>query len=323
MIQAFTEKIRHQGQVRLLQLAGWMMTHGFEKRAFRLLNRLKAGRVRLAGVDLLRARYRLQKNAPGEAVEMLKEELRWHPGSVEAQELLQNILKEEAPGSSGLLPDGPGEFPKIFRVVREYTMLSPQRLAKLYQLSEQVLAKEIPGNFVECGVAAGGSSALLAAILHREISSRRKLFSFDTFEGMPPPGPEDVHCGMEAQKTGWGTGTCAAPLDSLRSAAAALGCWERIVPVQGLFSETLPRERANIGPIALLHMDGDWYSSTKDILENLYDQLSPGAYVQVDDYGHWDGCKKAINEFFRRKKISPKLERIDAVGVGFWKEPGA
>ena len=323
MIQAFTEKIRHRGQVWLLQLAGWMMTHGFEKRAFRLLNRLKAGRVRLAGVDLPRARYRLQKEAPGEAVEMLKEELRWHPGNVEAQELLQTILKKEVPAPSEPMPDGHGEFAKIFRVAREYTMLGPLRLLKLYQQAERVMAQGIPGNFVECGVAAGGSSALLAAVLHQEVSSGRKLFSFDTFEGMPSPGPEDVHCGMEAQKTGWGTGTCAAPLDSLRSAATALGCWERIVPVPGLFSKTLPKEKSRIGPIALLHMDGDWYSSTKDILENLYDQLSPGAYIQVDDYGHWDGCKKAIDEFFQKKKISPKLERIDAVGVAFWKESGA
>ena len=308
---------KHRG---LLGLAKWMMGKGYTKRAFRILSWLKGNRCQLAGVDLLRARCRLTKNATGEAIEMLKEELRWHPENQEARALLESLRPEPI----WLEPEGKtrasGEFSRLFEAVREYTMLSPDRLCFLYEQARKVIATGIPGHFVECGVAAGGSSALLAAVLKRNDTTGKSLFSFDTFEGMPAPGPEDIHCGMEAQKTGWGTGTCSAPLDSLRDAATLLGCWDRIVPVQGLFGKTLPQEKSKIGRIALLHMDGDWYSSTKDILENLYDLLSPGAYVQVDDYGHWDGCKKALDEFFDQLGWKPQLIRVDSVGVGFWKK---
>ena len=66
-------------------------------------------------------------------------------------------------------------------------------------------------------------------------------------------------------------------------------------------------------------MDGDWYSSTKAILENLYDRLVPGAYVQVDDYGYWKGCRKAVTEFFKQRGISFTCHTIDATGVWFTK----
>jgi hypothetical protein len=62
-------------------------------------------------------------------------------------------------------------------------------------------------------------------------------------------------------------------------------------------------------------MDGDWYESTRDILDNLYDCLLPGAYIHVDDYGHWDGCRKVADDFFAARQPAPTLRRIDASGV--------
>jgi hypothetical protein len=74
-----------------------------------------------------------------------------------------------------------------------------------------------------------------------------------------------------------------------------------------------------MAPVAFLHMDGDWYESTRNILLNLYDVLLPGAYIQVDDYGYWDGCRKAIHEFERERGLTFALNRIDATGVWFTK----
>jgi SAM-dependent methyltransferase len=136
---------------------------------------------------------------------------------------------------------------------------------------------------------------------------------------MPEPTNKDMHNGISAQDTGWGTGTCAAPMESLMALLQSLGTTHLVQPIRGLFADTLPEIKDTIGPIAFLHMDGDWYDSTRDILVNLYDQLVPGAYVQVDDYGHWEGCRKALHDFFSERDIDIQLHPIDGTGIWFSK----
>ncbi|MFM6396688.1 TylF/MycF/NovP-related O-methyltransferase, partial [Planktothrix sp.] len=92
-----------------------------------------------------------------------------------------------------------------------------------------------------------------------------------------------------------------------------------IKPVPGLFCETLPLYRKEIGDIAFLHADGDWYDSTLDIFNNLYDNVVSLGMIQIDDYGHWEGCKKAIHEFEKLKQESFRLHQIDYTGVWFRK----
>jgi hypothetical protein len=164
-------------------------------------------------------------------------------------------------------------------------------------------------------VAGGGSSALLAAVLAKYSSQPRLLFSFDTFSGMPQSSALDVHQGQQAEDSGWGAGTCSAPESSLLEVCEKLGVRPFVRPVKGLFSDTLPAHRGEIGPIALLHMDGDWYSSTRDILENLFDQVVPGGFIQIDDYGYWEGCKRAVNEFALNRGLNFQPNRIDETGV--------
>ena len=79
--------------------------------------------------------------------------------------------------------------------------------------------------------------------------------------------------------------------------------------------------RSRIETVALLHMDGDWYDSTKTILSNLYDTVIANGYIQVDDYGHWDGCKKALKEFEASRNLHFKIHPIDGTGVWF-RKPG-
>jgi Macrocin-O-methyltransferase (TylF) len=300
-----------------LTLARLLYTLGLTATAFALSSRLKGAAETPKGTDLLRARCRLREGRHHEAYEMLKEELRFHPSNTEASVLLESI------GGTGnvemSLKDR--EFAYIYGKIRSYTMVGPERLFALYQGAKSVCQIGLSGNFVECGVAGGGSSALLAWIIKEFSKEPRLLYSFDTFEGMPWPGKEDQHSGKNAQDTGWGAGTCAAPVESLMKIAQELDVLDVIRPVKGLFQETLPTTRQEIGAIALLHLDGDWYDSTRAILDNLYDHTREGAYMQVDDYGHWDGCRKAVDEFESELQVKFAKHVIDGTGIWF-KKPG-
>lgn len=283
--------------------------------AFELGVRLKIALKQHPGLDRLRAKAFLGLGRDVEAFEACKEELRWNPGDAEAASMFESLRSCVAPVA---LPED-DEFRTLFERIRPYTMLSVERLWSLFSHAREICRDDLPGNFVECGVAAGGSSALLSWVVKHHSRRPRTVYSLDTFEGMPAPTDEDRHEGVAADDTGWGTATCSAPLESLMGICARLGTDGIVRPLVGLFQETLPVHRAEMGEIAFLHMDGDWYDSTKAILLNVYDQVAPGGFVQVDDYGHWDGCRQAIHEFESDRKLSFRTTVIDATGVWFRK----
>jgi (2Fe-2S) ferredoxin len=82
--------------------------------------------------------------------------------------------------------------------------------------------------------------------------------------------------------------------------------------VKGLFQDTVPR--CDVGPIAVLHLDGDWYESVKVCLDHLYDRVSPGGVIQIDDYGHWEGARKAVDEFMVARRLTGPLRYLDYTG---------
>ncbi len=285
--------------------------------SLRLLNKTKATRRELRDTDFLRAQCFLYNNEPHAAIEALREELRFFPDHAEAAALLESLSKQFIPEDT--FQTGDPEFEDLLKKIRPNTMLSKQRLFSLFSLAKQVCVHKVPGNFVECGVAAGGSSALMAWVISKYSHIPRKIFSFDTFEGMPEPGVFDQFQGIEANATGWGTGTCAAPVRSLMGVATKLSVQDKIVPVKGFFQDTLPVKRSEIGQIAMLHLDADWYESTKVILDNLFDQIVESGVLQVDDYGHWEGCKRAVHEFEQARGLQFQLKQVDYSGVWFQK----
>lgn len=299
-----------------LKSARQLLDNGMSNEAFSLVIALKAEAERIPGVDLLRARCFLDQKNPWTAIEALKEELRWFPNNAEASRLLDELEEKYPAGVQSRDP----LFRGFLAPVRSFTMLSEARLQHLFNGARDVCRRQIPGDFVECGVAAGGSSALLARCIKEFSKTPRRLYSCDTFEGMPTAGAVDKHQGVNARDTGWGEGTCAAPIESLREAADCLGVGDLIEPVKGLFRNTLPQLRSRLTGIALLHMDGDWYESTMDILNNLYDWVSPGGYIQIDDYGFWEGCRKAVHEFEQTRGLTFKLTRIDDTGMWMQKQ---
>lgn len=272
-----------------------------------------------SGLDHIRGLCFMALNRPYDAREAFKEELRFFPDCHDARTLLQQIEKEVLPNVTHIafVPDQ--EFKELVEIVRPYTMVWDERLFALFQLAKQVCALDIRGNFVECGVAAGGSSGLLSAVIKRYSKSPRLLYACDSYEGMPAPTAEDVSGAQRAEDTGWGTGTCAASESSVREICTKLGSVHLLRTVKGYFQNTLPQVRSEIGPIAFLHLDGDWYESTRAILQNLYAQVVPGGVMQVDDYNHWEGCRKAIHEFEATQGVRFNIQKMDGPGVWFQK----
>ena len=270
-------------------------------------------------MDFVRASIKARSGAVLEAAEMLREELRLFPDNREAAQMLSYLEKQHQSAAGSRVRELNEEFDRIYAKIKPYTMVGVDRLLALYTNAKLICVAGTSGNFVECGVAGGGSSALLAFVIKRYSKTQRILFAFDTFEGLPSPGAEDMRRGVSATRAGWGEGTCAAPVGCLREIAQDLGAWDCIIPVRGLFQDTLAPARSKIGSIALLHMDGDWYDSTKAILDNLYDQITPQGYIQVDDYGYWEGCKKAVDEFDKARGLSLSKQPIDSSGICFRK----
>ena len=301
----------------LMLQAGAALASGNAQAALQLVGRAKALREPTRGLDLLRARCFLVVAQPDGAREALREELRYFPEHAEARTLLDQ-LTSVPPVTANLAAHDP-EFAELLRVIRPYTMLSVERLLSLYRLARRVCEENLAGNFVECGVAAGGSSALLAYVIRRYSRSPRRVYACDSFAGMPAPTAEDQHAGQSAEAAGWGTGTCAAPETSLREVCSQLDVADLVKPVKGLFAETLPKGRDWFGMIALLHMDGDWYQSTREVLRSLYDRVVNDGIIQVDDYGFWAGCRKALHQFEAQHGLRLPLQKIDDTGVWFRK----
>ncbi len=196
--------------------------------------------------------------------------------------------------------------------VRPYTAVFVPRLAALYTLGRDIEYRAIPGDIVECGVYNGGSSALVASVCCRAPDSGRRIWLFDSFEGLPQPTERD---GAAAQSCGW---WCHGHMENVRRIHDTLDVpVERRILVKGWFHETFPT--VDIPRIALLHIDADWYDSVKLCLERFYDNVQPGGYVVIDDYGHWEGCRLATDEFMISRDIQAPLVTVDYTGRYFMK----
>ncbi|MFH0883264.1 MAG: CmcI family methyltransferase [bacterium] len=288
------------------------------EQALHLVSELKARRVQEQGIDELRGDLFLALGQKDAARESFREELRLFPGNTSSAEKLNRMLGN---GSGRMVEASMGDssFREVYRAVRPYTMLSEARLHSLYTNARRICEDNISGNFVECGVAGGGATALLAWVAKKFSTVPRWVYAFDSYEGMPAPGDFDTHQGQKAQDSGWGEGTCAAPIDSVREISRKLGVDDLVKPVKGYFEQTLPEWQNRVGMIALLHADGDWYGSTKSIFDSLYERISDDGIVQVDDYGHWEGARKAVDEFFSNRNAIPEVHKIDYTGVWFVK----
>lgn len=196
-----------------------------------------------------------------------------------------------------------------------HTMIGQMRMDNLRRIVETVLEAQIPGDLIEAGVWRGGACIYMRAILEAHGDQDRKIFVADSFAGVPPPNPElypadanDPHHTYEA---------LAVPLHRVQANFAKYGLLdERVVFVEGWFRDTL--HRAPIDHLAVLRLDGDLYESTMDALTALYDKVTPGGFVIVDDYG-LPGCQKAVRGFRERAGIANAIVHIDSMGA-YWQK---
>lgn len=212
-------------------------------------------------------------------------------------------------------------FVGIYKKVRPFTMTSPERIFSLCEAVKYVCDKRIEGSFVECGVWKGGSAMAAAEMLLSTGDVSRDLFLFDTFEGMSPPTEEDVdvmgvmaknlleQSDRQEEESVW----CRATLDGVKVALGSTGYpLDKIHFIQGMVEQTIPHAAPD--KIAILRLDTDWYESTKHELEHLFPRLAKGGVLIIDDYGHWQGARKAVDEYIEKNGLKILLNRIDYTG---------
>lgn len=216
-------------------------------------------------------------------------------------------------------PDITTQQQRIFARSRPYTLTSFERMAALSSAITHISEKSIPGDIVECGVWRGGSMMLAALTLLDLGEDSRHLHLYDTYEGMSKPTDFDKsHDGVSAQSQLDGDPAmtdvgCLAALDDVKKNLHSTSYpAERIHFIQGKVEDTIPSHMPQ--QIALLRLDTDWYESTRHELEHLYPLLSPGGIMIIDDYGHWEGARKAVDEYFLKHPESTYLHRIDYTG---------
>lgn len=216
--------------------------------------------------------------------------------------------------------DLPQEFVEIYELAKPFTMTSIERMAALYDAVRYLEANDIAGDFVECGVWRGGSSMNMALTLRACGNETRHLYLFDTYAGMSEPTVDDIDVHGRVAQTKFeklnNNGVnewCFASLEDVqRNLHSTRYAPERLHFVQGKVEDTLPASAPE--RIALLRLDTDWYESTRHELVHLYPRLVPGGVLIIDDYGHWQGARRAVDEYFAEHGLKPLLFRIDYTG---------
>jgi O-methyltransferase len=212
----------------------------------------------------------------------------------------------------------------IYERVRPYTMTNLLRVNALVQGVQHVVQRGVPGAFVECGVWRGGSVLAMLLKLQQLGAADRDIYLYDTYDGMTAPDEKDTSPFEQPALVTW-QGAVNMGLrawhhffkpdifsfEQVKDTVLSTGYpAARIHFVKGDVRETIPAQAPET--IALLRLDTDWYDSTRHELLHLYPRLGVGGVLLIDDYGHWDGCRKAVDEYFSAGGAPPLLlNRVD------------
>ena len=227
-------------------------------------------------------------------------------------------LKPAEAAESKLTP----EELRTLELVKGYTCGSAERIIGVVNAVKYVVANKIPGAIVECGVWRGGSMMAAAAALLGVKDASRDIYLFDTFEGMSEPTEKDVMfdgqkasslLGSSERKEGIINYWCVAGIEDVTRNVTSTGYpKEKLHFIKGKVEDTIPKHAPD--QIALLRLDTDWYESTAHELEHLFPRVAPNGVVIIDDYGHWQGAREAVDEYFARQKFKPLFNRQDYTG---------
>lgn len=229
---------------------------------------------------------------------------------------------EEAPSAAGV-DDLSETDARIVAAVQPYTMTTPARVAALLRAVDYVERRGLAGAYVECGVWRGGSVlAMVLKLLDLGVTARH-VYAFDTFEGMTEPTPADVspysgvaldewRAAREAHRRPWAEMFDAASfnVDAVLDLLSGTGYPTDALHVEpGRVEQTIPGAAPD--ELALLRLDTDWYESTRHELVHLYPRLVTGGVLIIDDYGHWEGCRRAVDEYFGNSSAPVLLTPVD------------
>lgn len=215
---------------------------------------------------------------------------------------------------------------RIVEEVRPFTLTGVDRVLATLDAVRYVVRRDVPGALVECGVWKGGSILAMIRVLQELGVDDRDIYLYDTFSGMTEPSELDTTQYGEPAAAEWGRSTSegrtpwswafdeeAVSLESVRGLLLATGYpSHRLHFVVGDVEETLPQDPPPC--VAVLRLDTDWYESTRAELFHLYPRLSPGGVLIIDDYGHWEGARRSVDEYFGGQASPILLGRIDYTG---------
>lgn len=197
------------------------------------------------------------------------------------------------------------------------SMVGLKRMRNVRWCVETVLRDDVPGDLIETGVWRGGVGILMRGIMRAYGVEDRGVWLADSFQGLPPPDPDRYPADAGSRFHEWQL--LAVSADEVRDNFRRYGLLDdRVRFVEGWFRDTLPALRDRNWSV--LRLDGDLYESTMDALVNLYDGLSPGGFLIVDDFA-LPTCNEAVKDFRRERGIEEPIERIDWTGV-FWRKGG-
>jgi O-methyltransferase len=231
-----------------------------------------------------------------------------------------------APEADQLLMHASPEDRQIVERAIGHSMVGSARLLAVIDAVRYCVARRLPGAFAECGVWRGGSVLAMILTLQELDVTDCDIWCYDTFEGMTAPTEFDVskldppalETWQEAQRGAerpWPELFSPESFDerTVRSLLLDTGYPpERLHFVRGPVEETLPGQAPE--GLALLRLDTDWYESTRHELVHLFPRLVRGGVLIIDDYGHWEGAQRAVDEYLGAEHPPLLLHRIDYTG---------
>jgi len=204
---------------------------------------------------------------------------------------------------------------EIYSKCKQYTLTSKERVHTLCTCINDIVDSNIDGDFVECGVYMGGSIIAMMLALQEKPNKQKSIHLYDTFQGMTNPTKEDFDLNNTHANSIMSRPTikCKCLVDTVKANIKSVVNYPEELThyhigdvAQTLLSD-LPEQ------ISLLRLDTDFYESTKIELDILYPRLIAGGYLIIDDYGHWKGCKQAVDEYF--KSDINTFTKIDYTGI--------
>lgn len=208
----------------------------------------------------------------------------------------------------------------FINIVKPYSMTSVERITELFNSLEYIRLNNIDGDIVECGVWKGGN--ILGIIEYLNFYNiKKEVWLYDTFQGMTKPENVDIDLNGNYAEDMLHIPVVLAysSLEEVKKNLSKSNFDKNNLKfIIGDISETLLNSENIPKKISLLRLDTDWYKSTKDELFFLYPKLTENGILIVDDYGHWKGSKKAVDEYFDGKNII--IEKIDYTGIKILKK---